>query len=419
LIKRSIAIDVTPLRESVPYRALWMGQMISLLGTHMRYVAVAYQVFLLTNSTVAVGMLGLAEVIPLIIFSIIGGAVADSTDRRSTMVKAQVGMMAASAALAVVSLQPNPSVVAIFALTAASSAISSVDRPARTAMIPGLVRPGQLPAALALRQVLFQTTQIAGPAVGGFLLASFDISWVYVIDALTFFAVVVALRWVPGGRPEPHGHDNQLQLIREGLRFAFSTPLILSIFVVDFVAMIFGMPRAVFPELAQETFGMGPSGLGLLYAAPSVGALLGALTTGWIGHVQRRGMAVLFAVTAWGVFMTAAGLSVFSVWATLTFLALAGASDVYSAVFRGTMLQESTPDSLRGRVSALNLMVVIGGPRLGDVEAGIVGGLIGAPASIIAGGIACLAGTGVVAVLFPALRRYTAPRAFDDAKGLA
>jgi MFS family permease len=185
--------------------------------------------------------------------------------------------------------------------------------------------------------------------------------------------------------------------------------LISSIFVIDLIAMIFGMPRAVFPQLADETFGLGAAGLGLLYAAPSAGALLGALTTGWVKHVRRQGIAVVLAVAVWGAAIAAAGLSLFSLLLTLTFLAIAGAADVVSAVFRGTMLLEATPVNLRGRVQALNQMVVSGGPRIGDLEAGLVAGAIGAGPSVVVGGLACLVGTGVVATRVKQLRAYVAP----------
>lgn len=406
---RSIALDVSPLRDSVPYRALWLGQIVSLIGTQMRYVAIPFQVFQITHSTLAVGLIGLVEVVPLIVFSIIGGALADSLDRRKVMAVAQVIFLVDSAALALVSLGDRPSLVAIYVLTGIGGAVGAVDRPARSAMVPALVEPTQLTAAMALHQVVFHVTQIAGPALGGVLISALgEVAWVYVIDAVSFLAGLVALGWVPSSTGATANDEGALSLtaIREGLVFAWRTPLILSIFIVDLVAMIFGMPRAVFPALAEETFHQGAIGLGLLYAAPSVGALVGALTTGWVKNVERQGAAVLIAVAAWGAAITLAGLSLFSLALTLLFLALAGAADVVSAVFRGTMLLDATPELLRGRTQALNLMVVTGGPRLGDVEAGAVAGLIGAGPSIVVGGVACLAGTGVVAAAFSSLRTY-------------
>ena len=403
---RSLALDVSPLRRSVPFRALWLGQIVSLMGTQMRYVAVPYQIYQLTGSTVAVGMVGLAEVVPLIVFSIAGGTLVDSADRRRVMRIAQVGMMATSVGLALWSLQDEPGIAGIYALTALSSAINSLDRPAWTAMIPSLVGADKVSAATALRQVVFQVTQIVGPGLAGVLLSVVDLWVVYALDTATFVAALIALQWVPSSPPSGQRIEKPLEKMRAGLRFVLRAPVLMSIFVIDLVAMVFGMPRAVFPELAHETFGIGAAGLGLLYAAPSAGALIGALTTGWVHRIRRQGLAVLVAVSAWGLFITLAGLSLFSLVLTLTFLALAGAADVVSAVFRGTMLQHATPDELRGRVSAVNIMVVTGGPRLGDVEAGLAAGVVGAEGSVIVGGLACLAGTGVVAARFPSLKGY-------------
>lgn len=403
---RRLALDVSPLRDSVPYRALWIGQIVSLLGSQIRYIAVPYQVFQITGWVLAVGMIGLAEVVPLIAFSILGGAWADRTDRRALVAKTQVAMMATSLALAAVTFAGSPSLGVIYALTAVASVFNAVDRPARSAMIPSMVAPGKIAAAMALRQVVFQVTQIVGPLVGGLLIAGVGIGWAYVVDAFTFVAALVALRWVPPAPPEGTAEQSPLEAVREGLRFSFRTPFILSIFVIDLVAMIFGMPRAVFPALAERTFDGGAATLSLLYASVSVGALAGALTSGWVTRVRAQGVAVLLAVTIWGAAITLAGLTLFSLALTMTFLAVAGAADVVSAVFRGTMLQENTPDHLRGRVTAVNLMVVTGGPRLGDVEAGIAASLLGAPASVVVGGVACLLGTGAVAAAFPGLRSY-------------
>jgi len=399
---------VSPLRDSVPYRALWLGQIVSLVGTQMRIVAVSYQVFQLTGSTVAVGLIGLVEVIPSIVFSIIGGALADRTDRRALMATMQIGLMLTAVGLTVASIQQSPSLVAIYALSGLASAFQAIDRPARSAIIPALVTLQKLPAALALRQVVFQTTQIVGPFLGGVLIASFggEVAPVYGIDAVSFTAALVALRWIPRSKPEGVGDQSPFDSVREGLRFAVRTPLIFSILAIDLVAMIFGMPRAAFPELAEHTFNMSAAGLGLLYAAPSTGALLAALSSGWVSRVIRHGRAVILAVSVWGVAIAAAGLTVFWLPLTLLFLAVAGAADVISAIFRGTILNQNTPDALRGRVNSVNLMVVTGGPRLGDLEAGLAAGVFGAPGSIVFGGVACLVGTGVLVRKIPQLDRY-------------
>ena len=410
---RALAVDISPLRDSVAFRALWGGQIISRIGTQMRIVAVPFQVFQITESPAAVGLIGLAEVVPLIVFSIIGGALVDTMDRRKLMFFCELALLLNSAALAVVSLSESPSLVWIYALVAIGGAVTAVDQPARNAMSPTLVRPDQVPAAMALRQVVQQVTHVVGPAVGGLLIAALDsVAALYVIDALTFLASLVTLRWLPVGRPLPSEETSEgrvtLGAIREGLSYAFRTPVLLGIFCVDFVAMVFGMPRAVFPALAETTFDAGAAAVGFLYAAPSAGALVAALTTGWVGRLRRPGRAILISATGWGAAITLAGLSLHSFPLTLFWLAVAGAADVISAVFRATVLVEATPDSLLGRVSALNLMVVSSGPRLGDVEAGLAAELVGVGPSIVLGGAVCFAGTSIVAAGFPSLRSYRA-----------
>lgn len=407
-LPRELVLDISPLRESIPYRALWLGQIVSLLGTQMRIVAVSYQVFELTDSTVAVGLIGLVEVIPLIVFSIIGGALADRMDRRVLMAAMQVGLMLTALGLTVASMQEEPSLFAIYALSGLAAVFQAVDRPARSAIIPALVSMEKLPAALALRQVVFQLTMIVGPFIGGVLIASFggEVAPVYGVDTVSFTAALLALRWVPTSKPRGVADQTPFESVREGLSFALRTPLIFSILAIDLIAMIFGMPRAAFPELAEHTFNMSAAGLGLLYAAPSVGALLAALSSGWVKRIDRHGRAVIVAVAVWGVAIALAGLSVFWLPLTLFFLAVGGAADVISAIFRGTILNQNTPDALRGRVNSVNLMVVTGGPRLGDLEAGLAAGVLGAPGSVVFGGLACLAGTGLLAWRIPQLDRY-------------
>ena len=386
----------------------------------MRFVAVPYQVFRITGSTVAVGLIGLVEVVPLVFFSIAGGALADATERKALVAWVQIGLIVSSGALALITfLSEHPSLWWIYLLTAVGSAFSAIERPARTAMAPSLVAPEQLASVMALRQVVIQVTQIVGPAVGGVLIgvlasrgvARYGIAWVYVIDSVTFLFALASLRWVPrlGAAPEApelRSWRGQAEAVREGFRFSLRNDLILPIFVIDLSAMIFGMPRAVFPALAERSFHGGAQTLGLLYAAPAVGALIGAVTTGWVPRVRRRGLAIIAAVAVWGLAIAGAGVALFSLAMTLALLAVAGAADVVSAVFRGTMLLENTPDPLRGRVSALQLMVVTSGPRLGDVEAGLVAGAIGAPASVVVGGLACVAGTAWVALRWPHFRHY-------------
>ena len=405
------------MRESVPFRALWIGQIVSLVGTQMRLVAVPFQVYTITGSTVAVGLVGLVEVVPLIVFSIIGGSLADTFDRRKIMFLATLGLMLNSIVLAVLTFRGEPALWSIYALTALGSAFEAVDRPPRAAIIPDLVDRGSGAGCHGSATGLVSGNSHRGSRRGR-----------------TDHRRIRRARMGPccrrgnvrrrsqsrstGSRSSRHHTGDpddegrlSVRLIKEGMSFSFRTPLIASIFVIDLIAMIFGMPRAVFPQLADETFGLGAAGLGLLYAAPSAGALIGALTSGWVKHVRRHGLAVVFAVAVWGAAIAAAGLSLFSLLLTLVFLAIAGAADVVSAVFRGTILLEATPVNLRGRVQALNMMVVSGGPRIGDLEAGLVAGAIGAGPSVVVGGLACLVGTGVVATRVKQLRAYVAPSA--------
>lgn len=401
----AITVDLSPLRDSPGYRALWIGQVITLLGTQMRQVAVPVQVYDLTRSSVDVGLIGLVEVVPLIFFSIAGGALADRFDRRALMAWAQLGLMGASGGLAAITLTGRPSLGWVYGFVALSSAFASLDRPTRSAMLPHLVEPHQLSAAMALRQVLFQVTQIAGPLLAAALFPVVSIGWIYVVDAASFITSLMAVYWVPR-LPTIVTERSGWEAVKEGLAFSFRTPVLLAIFLTDLSAMIFGMPRAVFPALAHQVFHLGNSAVGFMYAAPAVGAVVAAATTGWIERIEHQGRAVIAAVTLWGAAIMGAGLATFSFAVALVLLAIAGGADVLSAVFRGTMLLETTPDQLRGRTSAANLMVVTGGPRLGDVEAGAVAAAIGPALSVVVGGAACLIGTFAIAARFRAFRDY-------------
>jgi MFS family permease len=400
-----ISADLSPLSISVPFRSLLFGQVVSLIGTQMRYVALAWQVFQLTGSSVAVGLLGLAEVVPMLALTVHAGAMADVRDRKLMMAWGQSGGMLVSIGLFFLAVWNEAPLWSIYALTALGAAADTIDRPARTAIIPSLVGEAKLPAAMALRQITFQVSYIVGPAVGGLAIASFSIATVYGIDAVTFVAALISLRFVPRSRTSQEPVRTR-HLVAEGLKASIGRPLIRSVFAVDLIAMVFGMPRSVFPALAEQSFGLGARGLGLLYAAPSVGALIGAFLSGWVPAVRRFGRAILLVVAGWGAAITVAGIMAFSLPAMLLFLALAGAADVFSAVFRSTLVQEATPDHLRGRVTAVNMLVVTGGPRLGDVEAGLAAALVGARGSVISGGLLCLAALGGLALRAGELRGY-------------
>jgi MFS family permease len=407
---RGLAIDATPLRTSRDYRLLWIGELISLTGRQISVVALPYQVFRLTGSSLAVGLIGLVQVLPLVVFSVLGGAVADRVDRRRLILLTEMGLAVTSGLLLIGALLTRAPLWYLYTVTGVQAGILGVNTPTRSAAIPNLVPRSQLPAALALNQVMYNTTLVVGPAVGGLILARFGIAWAYGIDALTFLGSITAAYLL---RPLPPKRDSGepstgWQAIKEGFAYLKGRRVLVSTFVIDLDAMIFGMPRAAFPALAQDVLHVGPQGLGLLYAAPAAGALVGALTAGWVGSIRHQGRAVIWAVALWGAAITAFGVSERWFVVGLLFLAFAGAADVISAVFRGTILQLSVPDELRGRLSALHIMVVTGGPRLGDVETGVVAGLVSPTFAVISGGVACLAGVVILAALVPELARYHA-----------
>jgi MFS family permease len=408
---RGLAVDLSPLRDSPDFRKLWFGELLSFIGRQITVVALPFQVFVLTRSPFAVGLIGLAQLIPLIVFSIAGGAVADRVDRRTLILVTEAGMAGSTLLLLFGALKGHPALWYLYTATGINAGLSGINAPARSAAVPNLVGPERLPAALALNQILFNGSMIVGPAIAGVLLSRFGLVWTYSADAVSSGAAIGAallLRPLPPNRGAAERTGSGWADIREGFAYLRGRKVLLATFLIDLDAMIFGMPRALFPVLALTVFHVGPTGLGLLYAAPAAGALIGALTTGWVGRVRRQGVAVIWAVALWGAAITAFGLSGRLFGLALAFLAVAGAADVISAVFRGTILQLSVPDALRGRLSAVHIMVVTGGPRLGDVEAGWVASLVSPWFSVISGGAVCVVGALLLAAVIPELGRYRA-----------
>ena len=405
---RGLAVDLTPLRVSRDYRLLWLGEVVSHTGRHITVVALPFQVFQITRSAFAVGLIGLVQVLPLVGSSLAGGVVADRVDRRKLLAATQSALAVVSGVLAAVTIAGDPPLWLLYVLAGAIGALSGLESPTRTAMVPRLVGLEHLPSAIALEQTLFQVSDIVGPAVGGVIIGALGLEWAYAIDALTF---LVALGTVLALRPMPPEESEErsggLEAFRQGFRYLKGRKVLQSTFYVDLIAMIFGMPRALFPLFALEIFDVGPEGLGLLYAAPALGAVLGALTSGWVRHVKHQGRAVLWSVTVWGFAIAAFGLSG-SFPLALGFLGVAGAADVISAVFRSTILQSRVPDRLRGRLSAIHIAVVVGGPRLGDFEAGTVAALVSPAFSVVSGGLAVVGGVVLLALLVPQFARYHA-----------
>jgi predicted MFS family arabinose efflux permease len=399
--------DVSPLRGSRDFRLLWLSQAGTSFGRQVVIVAVPYQVYLLTHSSLAVGLIGVFQAVPIVVAGLYGGSLADRFDRRRVQLIGKSVAAAGSLALAIGGLGAHVPVGFVYGVVAVTAAASTIDQAARSATIPRLVTRELLPAAMSLAQTVFQAAAIIGPALAGVVLATAGVSAAYLLDVAAFLPAA-ALVWRMSPQPpalEPSAQPSGWRAALEALAYVRRNRLVMGVFVSDLVAMVFGMPTAVFPALALTVFRVGAAGLGLLYAAPAAGALLGSVLSGWVGRVSRQGTAVLWAIAGWGAAITAFGLSGGRLWIALPALALAGAADLVSAVFRGTILQLTVPDSMRGRMSAFQIMVVTTGPRLGDVEAGLVAALAGPVVSVVSGGLACLAGIGVVAVLLPEMRR--------------
>ena len=402
---RRLLIDLSPLRRSRDFRHLVWGELVSVLGNQLTMVAVPYQVYQLTHSSLAVGLVSTTQLFPLVAGSLLGGSVADAMDRRRLLMVAQVLMAACSAGLAV-NVDLGTALWPLFVLPALAAGFSGLDSAGRNAIVPNLVRRSEVSTANAIFQALFQFGLVAGPALAGLLLAGAGVRLVYWLDVATFGAALLAV-FLISPQPAPArgaGHRPGLRSILEGLAFVRGRQALQGAYLIDINAMVFGMPRALFPALAVSVFGGGASTLGFLYAAPGAGALAGALTTGWVSRIQRQGLAVIVAVIAWGAAVAVFGLVSWLPLALLL-LAAAGCADVISAVFRNTIIQLSVPDALRGRLAGLQIAVVTGGPRIGDLESGAVATAFGNTVSVVSGGLACIAGALLLARLLPGFRQ--------------
>ena len=407
---RRLFVDTTPLRRDRDYRWLWSGQVVNGIGNQITRIALPYQVYVLTGSTLAIAALTLFQLVPILLFALGGGSLADVLDRRRLLMATQAGLAACSLALVLLALSGEPSILALFVVAFFAAGLSAVDQPARSSAIPRLVPPERLPSAIALNQLNFQMASIVGPALGGILIATVGLAGAYAIDLVSFVASFVALLAIRPLPPLGVVTRPGLAAIREGLAFTRRRRAILGTFVIDLNAMIFGMPTSLFPVLALDVFGTGAAGFGLMAAAPAAGAFVGALFSGWVKTVRRTGRAILAAVAVWGLAITAFGLVTVSFPLALLCLAVAGAADVFSAVFRSTLVQLETPDELRGRVMSIHILVVTSGPRLGDIEAALVASITTPQFAVVSGGVLCVLGVGVVARRFPELARHVIGR---------
>jgi MFS family permease len=410
--RRRFGLDVSPLR-SRDFRLLFIGGGITSIGSFITEVTIPFQVARLTHSPVMVGLLGVCELVPLLFMSFVGGALADYLDRRRLVIGGELAFAVLTGTLLLNALLGQPQLWLLFVIAALTTTVVSVQRPALDALIPRLVEPARIPAANALNSARTNAAMLAGPALAGVLIASVGIGWAYAIDLVTFGVSLMCLAGMRAVPPPAAPDRPSLRSVATGVRYAFSRQELLGTYLIDINAMFFGMPQALYPFVALELGG--PAVLGLLYAVPSLGALLATLTSGWSGRVHRHGLAVAVAAAGWGVSIAGFGLAVayadrLGVAGALTLsllgLAAAGAADMISGVFRSTIWDQTIPDHLRGRLAGIEMISYSAGPTLGNLESGLATRLVGLGGSILWGGVLGVAGTLALSAVLPKFLRY-------------
>ena len=409
----AVAVDLGLLRRRREFGLLVLGQTVSEAGSMATFVAVPFQAYELTGSSLAVGLLGVAEFAPILVLALVGGALADAFDRRRLVQIAEAGAAIAAGALLVNAALPDPQLWVLYVCAALMAAFTAVRRPPLDALVPRLVQRDELKAASALQFSFHNMAALAGPALAGVLIAAAGLTVTYAIDVVSFAGSLVVLNAMRTPPPPPDAEAPSLRTIIEGLRYAGSRQDLIGTYLVDMNAMFFGMPMALFPAIAKG-YG-GPEVLGLLYAAPSAGSIAVTLTSGWTARVHRHGRAIVYGAGAWGLGIIAFGVAD-TLWVAVGCLVLAGAMDTISGIFRSAIWNETIPDHLRGRLAGVEMISWSSGPLLGDAEAGLLAALAGVRASVITGGIACVAGTVVLAVALPRFWGYDsrAPAGGDD-----
>jgi MFS family permease len=396
-------IDVTPLRVSHDYRLLFFGQLISAFGTAMSFVVVPVQVYQLTGSTLLVGLLSASEFALILLMAFVGGAYADFIDKRKMLRLTEIGQTIVTALLVVNAVLPRPQVWLLFACAALHAGFAALQRPSFEAMLQKIIPLELMSSVSALNSLRWNVTTIVGPSIAGIIVARFGAGVAYSIDLVSFIASLTAvflIRAVPA--PAQVGDRPTLRSVGEGLTYAWRRKEILGTYLIDMNAMFFGMPTALFPAMAA-TFGAGT--VGFFYAAPSVGALMATLTSGWAAKVNRHGLIVAIAAALWGVAIILFGFAP-NLYLALFFLSLAGGLDMISGVFRMTIWSQTIPHHLRGRLAGLEMISYTSGPKLGDAEAGIIATLFNVRTSIVSGGILCVVGTVIISALIPRFIRY-------------
>jgi MFS family permease len=423
---RGLVADTRPLRNE-HFRRLWLANIITVIGAQLTVVAVPAQIYADTGSSAYVGLTGLFGLVPLVVFGLWGGALADVFDRRTMLIITTCGLIGTSALFWVQALAGNSNVWLLLGLFSVQQAFFGVNQPTRSAILPKLLPPDLLPAANSLNMTVYMAGAIGGPLVAGVLIPVFGFEWLYLIDTITLFATLSAVVRLPRLPVEDAAKGTPgLRSVIEGFTYLRGHPVLMMSFVVDLIAMVFGMPRALFPEIAHESFGGPDSGgivFALLFAAIPLGAVLGGVFSGWVSRVDRQGRAVIACILIWGTAMTGFGVAVglASYWQTaalvvaLVMLVIGGAADMASAAFRTSMLQSAADDSVRGRLQGIFIVVVAGGPRIADVVHGASAAMVGTAAAAAGGGILVVVGTMVAAVAVPSFVRYRITRPAAEA----
>jgi len=388
------------------YALLFWGQLISATGTQMQIVAVAWQVYLLTHSAIALGIIGLLQAIPRLLLSLVGGVFADRFDRRKLLLVIEAAMATSSVALALCTHFQVINLVIIYIVVLISASVSAFEFPTRQAIIPTLVPRSQLASAVSLSSVMMQLTFVIGAAFGGYTVVWFGLVDTYWLDVFSYLVVIgsILLMVVPRIPLEKRAKAGPRALM-DGIHFLRSHPIILAVLSLDFFATFFGSPRALLPIYASDILHVGPTGLGILLAATSMGAVALAPFTGLIGRIPRQGLGVVLSIIGWGICIAAFGFSSGPLWLSVFLLAGAGAADMVSMILRSLIIQLTTPDEFRGRISSVNAMFVIGGPMLGQFESGLVASFTTPQFSVISGGVACIIVTLIIAACIPGLLR--------------
>jgi MFS family permease len=403
-----LVVDIAPLRESPPYRRLWIGSGLSSIGGQMTSYAVILQVFVLTRSSLSVGLVGLFIAIPTIVVAVAGGAVIDAFDRRNTVLAATGLQAVMSGLLAYQAFAGLDRVWLLYCLVAAASAIGAVNAPAQRTFMPRLLRRDQLPAGAALQSLAMHGSVTIGPAIAGLITTAAGLKACYLVDAISFGFALYAVARLPPMRPQGLDSRPGLRAISDGLRFVLRTRIILGAFIADTSATFLGMPIALFPAINAQRFGGRPETLGLLTTAIAVGGILGSALSGPVSRLTRQGLGMLVAGAVWGAGLVGFGLSdVF--WLAFLTLVIAGAGDVTAVVLRIALIQGVTPDEFRGRVSSADYAVGAGVPQLGNFRAGAVASLTSATTSAVSGGLTTIAGAALIGLLVPSLAAFRSP----------